>query len=91
MLGDEKAVVVIMENFKGQVTEKMLKLLDEHFIYPCLLPPNTTDHLQPMDVSVNKPAKAFVRKQFQLWYCGEISSQLGGDELLKIKILVLLT
>jgi len=55
-----------MDNFKGQVTEKILKLLDKHFIYLCLLPPNTMDYLQPMDVSVNKPAKAFMRKQFQL-------------------------
>jgi len=66
MLGEEKAIAVVMDNFKGQVTEKMLKLLDEHNIFPCLLPPNTTDRLQPMDMSVNKPAKAFMRKQFQL-------------------------
>jgi len=33
-----------------------------------------------MDVSVNKPAKAFMRKQFQLWYCEERSSQLEGEE-----------
>jgi len=60
--GGVSAVVVIMDNFKGQVTEKILKLLDGHFIYPWLLPPNTTDRLQPMDVSVNKPAKTFMRK-----------------------------
>ena len=43
------------------------------------LPPNTTDRLQPMGVSVNKPAKAFMRKQFHLWYFGEIYSQLGEE------------
>ena len=33
MLGKEKATVVIMDNFKGKVTEKTLKLLDEHNIF----------------------------------------------------------
>ena len=31
---------------------------------PCLLPANTTDLLQPMDLSVNKPAKSFIKDQF---------------------------
>jgi len=69
MLGKEKAAV--MDNFKGQVTEKMLKLLDEHNIFPCLLPPNATDCLQPMDVSVNKPAKAFMNTS-----CGIVGKYL---------------
>lgn len=34
-----------MDNFKG--------------LHTCLIPPNTTDLLQPMDLSVNKPAKSF--------------------------------
>ena len=37
------------------------------------------DRLQPMDVSVNKPAKAFLRKKFQEWYTQEISKQLDGS------------
>jgi len=32
ILGEEKAVVVIMDNCKSQVTEKVLKLLDEHYV-----------------------------------------------------------
>ena len=48
--------MVVMDNFKGQV------------IHVCLLPPNTADLLQPMDICVNKPAKAFLQKQFEGWY-----------------------
>ena len=64
-LGEDKAAVIIMYNFKGQITPAMNELLEQHHIHSCLLSPNTTDHLQPMDLSVNKPAKAFLRGEFQ--------------------------
>ena len=42
-LGEDKAVVVIMDNFKGQVTPAMTDLLEQHHIHTCSLPPNATD------------------------------------------------
>jgi hypothetical protein len=33
-------------------------LLEENNIHTCLLPPNTMDQLQPMDLSVNKNIEA---------------------------------
>ena len=70
--------VVIMDNFKGQVTKDVLTLLDSNNIYVALMPPNTTDKLQPLDVSVNKPAKSFVKRKFEEWYAKEIFTQLRG-------------
>ena len=51
--------LVIFDNFKAQYTAEILQILDDHHIYVILLPPNCTDRLQPMDLSVNKPAKDF--------------------------------
>ena len=42
---EEKPAVVIMDNFKGQITPAVNDLLDENDIHVCLLPPNTTDLL----------------------------------------------
>ena len=67
-----------MDNFKGQVTPIMNELLEQHNIHSCLLPPNTMDRLQPMDLSVNKPAKAFLRGEFQKWYSDQIMQQLDN-------------
>ena len=83
---DEKAVVVIIDNFKGQVTRSVNALLEHHNIHVCLLPPNTTDLLQPMDISVNKPAKNFIKNKFQEWYSDQIMKQLEGhDESIEIE------
>ena len=60
-------VLIIMDNFKGQVTEKVSSLLENcHLVHVCLLPASTSDLLQPMDISVNKPAKSFLKEQFSI-------------------------
>ena len=56
-VGNDTPVVIIMDNFKGQVTSAVNSLLEANSIHVCLLPPNTTDQLQPLDISVNMPAK----------------------------------
>lgn len=37
---------------------------------------NCTDRLQPLDSSVNKPAKDYMRSKFQEWYSNQIKQQL---------------
>ena len=76
---DNASALVIMDNFKGQVTSGIHSLLEENNIFVALLPPNTTDLLQPLDLAVNKPAKSYLRQQFQDWYAKQISDQLGQD------------
>lgn len=78
-LGEDRAALVIMDNFKGQITESIFSLLDSNNIHVCLLPSNTTDRLQSMDISVNKPAKDHLRDQFNLWYSEQVVAQLEGD------------
>ena len=67
-----------MDNFKGQVTRTINDLLEASNINVCLLPANTTDLLQPMDVAVNKPAKDFLKRKFEQWYSEEVMKQLQG-------------
>ena len=40
-----------------------------------LLPLNTTDLLQPMDISVNKPVKSFLKDKFSQWYAKQLLQQ----------------
>ena len=47
---DETPALVIMDNFKGQITSGISELLEFNNIHVVLLPPNTTDSLQAMDL-----------------------------------------
>ena len=62
---DDQSALVIMDNFKGQVAPSIVSMLEENNIQVCLLPPNMTDRLQPLYISVNKPAKYFLQQKFQ--------------------------
>ena len=81
--------VIIIDNFKGQVTEKITTLLEKCNLHVCLLPANTTDLLQPMDISVNKPAKSFLRKQFAEWYSEQLIQQIQTQPTSNIDDVVL--
>ena len=51
-----------MDNFKGQVTS----LIEEgNGILVYYILPNRIDRLQPMDLTVNKLAKDFLKQKFQ--------------------------
>ena len=41
---------------------------------------NCTDKLQPLDLSVNKPAKDYLRKQFHTWYAAKVKDQLESGK-----------
>ena len=57
------------------MTEKVNDLLEENHLHVCLLPLNTTDLLQPMDISVNKPVKNFLKDKFSHWYTKQLLQQ----------------
>ena len=81
--------VIIMDNFKGQVTDKVISMLEKCHLHVCLLPANTTDLLQPMDVSVNKPAKSFLKKQFAEWYSEQLLQQIENQNVVPVSDVVL--
>ena len=78
---DDQSALVIMDNFKGQITPSIVSLLEENNIQFCLIPPNTTDRLQPLDISVNKPAKHFLKQKFQEWYSDQIFQQFDDASI----------
>ena len=69
-------ISLIFDAFKGQCVEIVFILLDDNNILYVIVPANCTDKLQPLDLSVNKPAKYFMRSKFQDWY-SEIIKKLN--------------
>ena len=79
-LANDYPALVTYDNFKGQCTPDILTLLDVKNINVVLIPPNCTDRLQPLDLSVNNAVKDQLRSQFQAWYAQEICRQLQEHE-----------
>jgi len=79
-LGDDQPALVIYDEFKGQLTDAVHSLLDSNRIYVVRVPPNCTGRLQPMDLTVNKSAKDFLRKQFQVWYSQQVEKNIRGKQ-----------
>ena len=78
-LKPDQRALVLFDVFKAQCTDKVLQLLDQKNLTAVFIPPNCTDRLQPLDISVNKPAKSFLRAQFQEWYGEQIYQELRND------------
>lgn len=79
-VGKEKSALAIFDHFKGQLIPAVTNALEENNIYSALVPATCTDRLQPLDLSVNKSAKMFLRSEFQKWYANQINSQLSEDD-----------
>ena len=57
-----KRGLVLFDNFNGQCTDGIFKLLEEHHINVILIPANCTDQLQPLDLKVNCNGKFMLFK-----------------------------
>ena len=74
-LSQDYPALVIFDNFKAQSTSAFLTQLDHNIINVVLVPPNCTDRLQPLDVSVNKAVKNQLRAEFQHWHARQVCQQ----------------
>ena len=83
--------LVIFDSFKGQTTQEFLDILEKNDILVVEVPPNCTDRLQPLDLSVNKPLKDQMKKQFHNWYAGEVKKKMSdtsgnGTKVVDLKL-----
>lgn len=60
-LASDRHALCIFDNFKGQLTDEVLKLLEDSNVDVVFVLPNHTDRLQPLDLSVNKSAKDYLK------------------------------
>ena len=80
-LTSDHPALVIFDRFRGQCTDKILGLLHTNNVHVVIVPPNCTDRLQPLDVSVNKAAKEYMRRQFHSWYSDQVCENLKNGKV----------
>ena len=86
-LDKDRPALAIFDSFKGQTTPAFYSLLQSHNIIAVQVPANCTDKLQSLNVSLNKPVKDEMKKQFQTWYSEQVQKQLQeGVPINQVKV-----
>lgn len=57
-------------------THEIMDILESNHIFCIFAPAQCTNHLQPVDVSINKAAKDHIRQQFQSSYTDQVRMKL---------------
>ena len=78
--------LAIFDCSKGQTTPAVKAVLRQYHIRFVIVPPNCTDKLQPLNISINKPIKSEMKKCFQLWYAEEVQKQLKESPTESVKV-----
>ena len=87
--GVTSSALIIFDRLKGQCTPCILYLLSSNNIHIAVVPGKCTNQLQPLDVSVNKSVKYFIRGKFQQWYSDQIRKSIDGgmeDKVVDLKL-----
>ena len=68
--------LIIMDTFKGEGNDVILDLCKKHMWQVVIVLHNLTNKFQPLDITVNKPAKSFISNKYNEWFSKQVSQQL---------------
>ena len=87
-LSEYQKAMLIFDVFKGQVTDKVTKFIEENKCVIVYVPNNMTDQFQPLDLNVNGHAKQFPKKKFECWYAKQVTKQIDrGSSVYDVNVL----
>ena len=87
-----QTALLTMDVFCGQITDDVTSLLTEHNVHVVLVPNNMTQLFQPLDLTVNKHCKSFLKRLFSKSYLHQIKNQLSiGKKMEEVDIKFTLT
>ena len=72
--------ILIADVFKGQITPAVLNMVKASSIFHTKVPANTTNLLQPLDLTVNGHANSFMKRMFTEWSASKISEALESGK-----------
>ena len=75
-LRSTKKWLLIADVFRGQWTDKVKQLITKYHGKMVPVPHNMTNHFQPLDLTVNRSCKSFLRNKAQEWYAEQVQSQV---------------
>jgi hypothetical protein len=82
----DQHALVIFDVFRGQTCQSTMDLLMANKIHFVHVPPNCTDRLQPLDLSVNKSCKDFIKGKFVEWYSERVLNALDVQDDISVDL-----
>ena len=73
---EEQYTLIIMDTFKGPDNDRLGERCLENYCEIVIGPHNLTFKFQPLDIIVNKAAKAFIQNMSNKWFSNEVATQL---------------
>lgn len=64
--------LLIYDAFRAHTTETLATKLEQLNCKLVQVPKNKTDHLQPLDISVNKLLMGYMKKRLNVWYTAKV-------------------
>ena len=65
-----------MDTFKGQDNDTLKELCLQNSCEVVIVPHNLTHKFHPLDISLNKAAKAFIQNLYNEWFSNQVAIQL---------------
>ena len=83
-LTGDRPVLLIMDVFKGQMTDRVLQVLSDNNIILQMVPANLTYLFQPLDVQggPNGYVKRLMKKKFTDWYADQITQAMDAGQMI---------
>ena len=83
MNAPKQRALVIFHVFKGQVSNAVLDLFEEHKIAVTFIPANMTHQFQWLDMTVNGYTKKYPKRKFSEWYTDQVYQQYEEKKKLR--------
>jgi hypothetical protein len=66
----ENSAMLVYDSFRGHLEDSIKEKFRESGVYLAVIPGGLTSKCQPLDVSINKPFKDNLRKEWHSWMAG---------------------
>ena len=63
----KKQALIVWDQFRAHRTDPVMKKITQLKTQVAVIPGGLTSQLQPLDVSINKPFKSFIRVEWNKW------------------------
>jgi hypothetical protein len=78
--------MMVYDSFRGHLEESVKTKLKLHNFHLAVIPAGLTSVCQPLDVSINKPFKDNMRKEWHEWMCQGGAGETAAGNLKRAKI-----